>query len=152
MPKLNASTRVRSLVASPWFLVVILVGTIILILTSVPRDSPTSAVTLPAASNAQGTGFTYAAHFPGVFGLLALQKLINFQDELFKATMTVGVDWLIELAPTADDRALARPDSLALCSFARCISTRRWRCAPIYTRREISVSRLLTSGVRPSRY
>lgn len=128
MPKLTASTRVRSLVASPWFLVVILVSTIILILMSVSRDSPTSAVTLPAASNAQGTGFTYAAHFPGVFGLLALQKLINFQDELFKATMTVGVDWLIELAPTAGDgrrpttddrRALARPDSLALCSFAR---------------------------------
>jgi len=129
MPKLTASTRVRSLVASPWFLVVILVSTIILILMSVSRDSaPTSAVTLPAASNAQGTGFTYAAHFPGVFGLLALQKLINFQDELFKATMTVGVDWLMELAPTAGDgrrpttddrRALARPDSLALCSFAR---------------------------------
>ena len=128
MPKLTASTRVRSLVASPWFLVVILVSTIILILMSVSRDSPTSAVTLPAASNAQGTGFTYAAHFPGVFGLLALQKLINFQDELFKATMTVGVDWLIELAPpagvgrrpaTADRRALARPASRARCSFAR---------------------------------
>ena len=34
-------------------------------------------------------GFTFRARFPGVFGMLALEKLIAWNDDLFRATMTM---------------------------------------------------------------
>ena len=88
--------KIRSLLTSPWFLVALLTGALLLAISSsfgthgLQGSSPVRAEAgLSSGRDKTGTGYTYKAHFPGVFGMVSLEKLINWQDDLFRLTMTM---------------------------------------------------------------
>lgn len=88
---LYKGARLRSLVASPWLLVMVL-GAVLLLVgigSFEPRPSLELETLRDEVPTPRGTGYHYKAHFPGVFGLVSLEKLVNWQDDLFRLTMTM---------------------------------------------------------------
>jgi hypothetical protein len=111
-------------VLSPWLLVALLVLALLLV-TRQRYTQQTTDITMDTghstrnrlsdtASGSIVSGYTYKAHFPGVFGLVSLEKLINWNDDLFRATMNMYKKKAMEVCSdlrTTRDQCVAAVDA-----------------------------------------
>jgi hypothetical protein len=84
----SKATRLRRLL-SPWLLVAVLAAALLIALSTRGASKPSYDSLEPCDVAETGSGYTYKAHFPGVYGLISLEKLINWNDDLFRGTMTM---------------------------------------------------------------